>query len=253
MNRKPGPTDYWFKYHEQSCGGNFIKISEPTKSDPKMKSVTTPQLLKDNKDIRGYLSPTKSQPSNSVHKIIPFVGFGQKLGSNPNQNSPNKQKDIRGYLSPIKSVAQSNVHKVVPFSGFGHEVETSQSNNVSKSGHSISTKNSDIRSFLSPTKSQQNPNKTDPNRNQNSVAIDSKSDNKSIGNFNCDAQKGKKSKHFVPEIKSNDQPFVAFSGKGFVLGAIKKEIPKQNFSQKIQSDVCPPKKAKENIEVIEID
>lgn len=30
MNRKPSPADYWWKQHESSCGGVFVKISEPT-------------------------------------------------------------------------------------------------------------------------------------------------------------------------------------------------------------------------------
>ncbi|XP_076236231.1 DNA-dependent metalloprotease SPRTN isoform X2 [Calliopsis andreniformis] len=29
MNRAPGPTDFWWKEHQQNCGGQFIKIKEP--------------------------------------------------------------------------------------------------------------------------------------------------------------------------------------------------------------------------------
>lgn len=29
MNRAPGPSDFWWKEHQQNCGGQFIKIKEP--------------------------------------------------------------------------------------------------------------------------------------------------------------------------------------------------------------------------------
>ena len=29
MNRAPGPSDRWWKEHENSCGGTFNKIKEP--------------------------------------------------------------------------------------------------------------------------------------------------------------------------------------------------------------------------------
>ncbi|XP_076176985.1 DNA-dependent metalloprotease SPRTN isoform X2 [Ptiloglossa arizonensis] len=29
MNRAPGPNDFWWKEHQQTCGGQFIKIKEP--------------------------------------------------------------------------------------------------------------------------------------------------------------------------------------------------------------------------------
>ncbi|RKP33563.1 SprT-like family-domain-containing protein, partial [Dimargaris cristalligena] len=31
MNRAPQPADSWFKDHQASCGGTYIKISEPSK------------------------------------------------------------------------------------------------------------------------------------------------------------------------------------------------------------------------------
>lgn len=252
MNRKPGPTDYWFKYHEQSCGGNFIKISEPSKSDPKMKSVTTPQLLKDNKDIREYLSPTKSQSSNSLPKVIPFTGFGHKLSSDSNQNSPKKQKDIREFMSPTKSLVQNGVRnsKVIPIPVFGLKAEANHSKPENSGNGRYNSKNSDIRGFISPTKSQQNVNKE--TRIKNSVINVSKNETKAE-NIKSNAKKGKNSKHFVSEIKSIGQPFVAFSGKGFALGGTEKQFPKECDSQPFRSDVCPPKKSKENIEIIEID
>ena len=36
-NRKPQPADYWFAEHKRTCGGEFIKVSEPQKSKSKSK------------------------------------------------------------------------------------------------------------------------------------------------------------------------------------------------------------------------
>jgi len=29
MNRAPGPNDFWWKEHQSTCGGSYIKIREP--------------------------------------------------------------------------------------------------------------------------------------------------------------------------------------------------------------------------------
>ena len=29
MNRAPGPNDLWWKEHQRTCGGAFVKIKEP--------------------------------------------------------------------------------------------------------------------------------------------------------------------------------------------------------------------------------
>lgn len=36
MNRAPSKNDNWYSDHQNKCGGNFIKISEPEKK-PKIK------------------------------------------------------------------------------------------------------------------------------------------------------------------------------------------------------------------------
>lgn len=48
INRAPGPSDFWWMEHQQSCGGQFIKIKEPenfktknTKNNQKSISVST--------------------------------------------------------------------------------------------------------------------------------------------------------------------------------------------------------------------
>ncbi|KAF2898545.1 hypothetical protein ILUMI_07616 [Ignelater luminosus] len=35
MNRPPGPNDFWWKQHQDTCGGKFIKVKEPDKPQNK--------------------------------------------------------------------------------------------------------------------------------------------------------------------------------------------------------------------------
>ncbi|XP_054163863.1 DNA-dependent metalloprotease dvc-1-like [Oppia nitens] len=86
MNRIPGPSDYWFKYHQQSCGGEFIKISEPPKNKKLKENLElTPEKLNN----RDYLSPTKNSQNNQ--SIKPFAGLGHKLGSIKIDKNPLKK------------------------------------------------------------------------------------------------------------------------------------------------------------------
>jgi hypothetical protein len=44
MNRKPQPADSWWKAHQASCSGSFIKISGPEMSKDKDKDKITDKL-----------------------------------------------------------------------------------------------------------------------------------------------------------------------------------------------------------------
>ena len=52
MNRAPGSTDFWWKQHQQTCGGSYVKIKEPEgyqKKLPKKKVLDKGQA-----DIRSF-------------------------------------------------------------------------------------------------------------------------------------------------------------------------------------------------------
>jgi len=58
MNRAPGPSDYWWKRHQSTCGGTYHKIKEPPgyvdrrrrKNKTKSKSNRKNKLQTDSKD-----------------------------------------------------------------------------------------------------------------------------------------------------------------------------------------------------------
>ncbi|XP_043259404.1 DNA-dependent metalloprotease dvc-1 [Colletes gigas] len=100
MNRAPGPNDFWWKEHQQNCGGQFIKIKEPenfkvknsknkekTKPAPKSKNSTNNML---NWFTKSNSSTATSSPTSTLKNIKSFSntsnslnGF-KKLGNNTN-------------------------------------------------------------------------------------------------------------------------------------------------------------------------
>lgn len=107
-NRAPGPNDFWWKQHEQSCGGQFIKVKEPERvekkrngkenkgkvlgSETKKPQVTpkgpqkTPKTkISPGADIRKFFKPSSddkpatSSPPSSVLPTSTAPG-GQTLG-----------------------------------------------------------------------------------------------------------------------------------------------------------------------------
>ncbi|XP_078316176.1 protein pellino-like [Crassostrea virginica] len=81
MNRAPGPRDPWFKDHQNSCNGTFIKVKEPENYGKKKKKGEG----KTEKGIeKGVKSPSKD--------IRTFFGKGHVLSSrSPTKASPQKE------------------------------------------------------------------------------------------------------------------------------------------------------------------
>jgi len=83
MNRAPGPTDYWWKQHQEKCGGQYIKIEGPefnqegkNKDQDKDKDKKQPNKKRKptvpSNDLNKYLKKTKS---SSEYDLIPRVHF----------------------------------------------------------------------------------------------------------------------------------------------------------------------------------
>ncbi|XP_043477927.1 DNA-dependent metalloprotease dvc-1-like isoform X2 [Leptopilina heterotoma] len=92
MNRAPGPNDFWFKEHQSSCGGQFIKVREPEKVGKKGKKAKddskNPNLDKwltpDNKS-KGTGTGLKTKGGSSVYTV-------NKWNANANSNEPGISK-----------------------------------------------------------------------------------------------------------------------------------------------------------------
>ncbi|XP_006622194.1 sprT-like domain-containing protein Spartan isoform X2 [Apis dorsata] len=127
MNRAPGPTDFWWKEHQQICGGQFIKIKEP--ENFKAKSSNNKQKIKSKNDnlsnnIFNWLSkssPSTKPLSTSIPKNIKsdnhinnqnYTNEFQKLGNTTNnvhgwgiggpKSSSNSQKHSPNKISTNK-------------------------------------------------------------------------------------------------------------------------------------------------------
>lgn len=76
MNRAPGPGDYWWKNHQEKCGGQYIKIEGPEFNKEGKEEKKPPNKKRKPKvpseDLNKYLKKTKS---SSDYDIIPRVHF----------------------------------------------------------------------------------------------------------------------------------------------------------------------------------
>ncbi|XP_046433498.1 DNA-dependent metalloprotease dvc-1 isoform X1 [Neodiprion fabricii] len=72
MNRAPGPNDNWWKMHQQTCGGQFIKVKEPQKEPAKGKKSAgkkLPDIVK-SKDISDWLTKPDNPKNHTPLKTV---------------------------------------------------------------------------------------------------------------------------------------------------------------------------------------
>lgn len=103
MNRAPGPSDFWWNEHQQSCGGQFIKIKEPENfkaraSKSKDKAKPAFQSINSGNSISTWLAkPTTAaiislpkfmstpkntkSPSNTQNSLTPFKKLGNRTNN----------------------------------------------------------------------------------------------------------------------------------------------------------------------------
>uniref|UniRef100_A0A1B0DH28 Protein with SprT-like domain at the N terminus n=1 Tax=Phlebotomus papatasi TaxID=29031 RepID=A0A1B0DH28_PHLPP len=113
-NRAPGPTDYWWMGHKQSCGGYFEKIGEPEK--PQKKTSGKKVHVLENKDIRSFFptfpqkSPKPIDDSESVRANVRNA-WQKKSQSNEIKTSPN-QMDQSLHKKTSKAHSSQNWNQI---------------------------------------------------------------------------------------------------------------------------------------------
>ncbi|XP_061173844.1 protein pellino-like [Saccostrea echinata] len=95
MNRPPGPRDPWFRDHQNSCNGTFIKVKEPENYGKKKKKD-------DGKVGKAMDKSEKKSPSKDIRT---FFGKGHVLSS----RSPKKNSSSETPISSSESPKHSNV------------------------------------------------------------------------------------------------------------------------------------------------
>lgn len=99
MNRAPGPSDFWWIEHQQSCGGQFIKIKEPENFKTKntknnKKSITISKNTHKENNLTDWLKNSDNSfgqhKSNDISKskIIPIL----KMSNTGNEKIKNIHK-----------------------------------------------------------------------------------------------------------------------------------------------------------------
>jgi hypothetical protein len=70
MNRAPGPTDFWWKDHQATCGGRYIKVHEPDRFyEKKVKQISK----------KGVSASAGGK--NDIRNFFPFLGKENVLGN----------------------------------------------------------------------------------------------------------------------------------------------------------------------------
>ncbi|CAG4949536.1 unnamed protein product [Colias eurytheme] len=119
MNRAPGPYDYWWNDHKRKCGGTFVKIKEPEKTNKKKVAKPT-----SNNDITKYINNKAIIDKNKTNSVAkPILKDSNVIKSKSNNNSTlvvSKTNNI---------VFNPQVTKPVPFSGNGHTISDQTKSN----------------------------------------------------------------------------------------------------------------------------
>ncbi|XP_034256062.1 sprT-like domain-containing protein Spartan [Thrips palmi] len=119
MNRAPGPADNWWKQHQDTCGGRFVKVREPENTKKKSSDSKSKSDQSNSGDIRSFF-PTKGPSSMPVGGLGKSNNMPGTSGSNNFNNFPKvgaaPPKDVFGGTPQgalFKKPTMSNVH------GFG--------------------------------------------------------------------------------------------------------------------------------------
>lgn len=113
MNRAPGPNDNWWAQHEATCGGKYIKVREPEKTEKKgSSSKTKSDQSKGAKDIRSFF-PNSGSSSKPVGGLGNFNNVPSTSGSNKFNNIPKVTAGGVPQGALFKKPSMTNVH------GFG--------------------------------------------------------------------------------------------------------------------------------------
>lgn len=66
MNRPPQPADWWFNKHQATCGGTFVKVSEP----PVKKMEGGGKGKRKKRDVPKSAAPVQASPSQNLHNYF---------------------------------------------------------------------------------------------------------------------------------------------------------------------------------------
>ncbi|KAJ8678803.1 hypothetical protein QAD02_014590 [Eretmocerus hayati] len=146
MNRAPGPNDFWWKEHQLTCGGQYIKIKEPVKPESKKKKS-------DNKAQASGKSPVDAPAKNSIlnwmtknnsTSTAPSTSSGEILKTpkiNPSNTKriavPTLQTNIKGSFNGLVNKNSRSVNNPMTHQEDVHtQSRVSGMNNLKKLGNS---------------------------------------------------------------------------------------------------------------------
>jgi endogenous inhibitor of DNA gyrase (YacG/DUF329 family) len=272
MNRAPGPNDFWWKEHQITCAGQFIKIKEPQKLEQKKKSSTA-RKISDKNNILNWIMKTNKNKKKTEEKDIPkifnvpkitdlknvksnFVSNVQtnmkKLGNNINNvhgwgtggpestNDNNKHSTTNNKIIPTSSLRTTN--SWIPSSGVlggkgsGKSILLDKFSNTVASNTTLKN-SSPIQSHLNQTNLFKNPIKNS-NTKQNLKTVIKIRVN--CPNCNKSVNESKINHHLDICLKNSEEPEIIHSYEDCLPNNIITDENKSSLVQ-IQCPLCPKK------------
>uniref|UniRef100_A0AAG5CQ84 Protein with SprT-like domain at the N terminus n=1 Tax=Anopheles atroparvus TaxID=41427 RepID=A0AAG5CQ84_ANOAO len=191
-NRKPGTYDFWWQEHQLTCGGEFIKIREPS---PKRKRATN----KENNP--GFLTPSQSNKSKSI------AGSQQTNVISNYFNNPTSPAKSTAPTSSVRSVPPKKPYIPGAKPNFGGGTLVVRKPPVAKTP-TVTPKSAKPATTTLPKSA--NPNSSMPSTSRRSPVRGNLRNVKQFKDLSSDDDDG------PPKIKS--PPIPLFSGKGVTLG-----------------------------------
>ncbi|XP_012059939.1 PREDICTED: sprT-like domain-containing protein Spartan [Atta cephalotes] len=143
MNRPPGPTDFWWREHQQNCNGQFVKIKEPenfksrSKQNDKSKNTRITDWFPKSISADTAIPTTSKALSNNDSKIFTQTDnvkpSTSKDNGGTNSSHTVNEKDTQDLSLGMKKLGSSNnnVHGW-GISGPSENAKKDDAKNVSK-------------------------------------------------------------------------------------------------------------------------
>lgn len=113
MNRAPGPNDFWFSQHQETCGGTFVKIEGPEKVKSVSKSKKESKVISGG--IKSFLTPKDGKK--------PIDGKASKPVAGTKRTGDPLTSDTKSHTSDSSEPkAKSSASGFKPFSGDGRKL-----------------------------------------------------------------------------------------------------------------------------------
>ncbi|RHZ51268.1 hypothetical protein Glove_481g94 [Diversispora epigaea] len=112
MNRKPQPADRWWNEHQKSCGGNFVKISEPTPKETKKRNKEERNKERSKERSKERKKKITKEDKKGIKRRHEIDEINEMNAVNPQKKISKKDQDIKDINKPNGSFNNNENYKI---------------------------------------------------------------------------------------------------------------------------------------------